>query len=156
MKNNRNKIIVIISFILACLVLLGGITYALFNYTRIGARNQVVVGDVYLNYTNDSNALSLSNVTPRNSYDSNAVIEFTISGLNEHKSKDLWYAIDIIRGDVPTGKTEQNRIDDKFLRFRLTKEINNNEEEVLLDNKGYPSLEELRMFVETVPKETES
>ena len=155
MNNNKSKSKIIVFTILIGISLLLGIAYAFFNYTRTGPANQLVVGEVYLNYTNDNNALSLTNVIPRNSYDANNYIEFTISGLNEHKSKDLWYAIDILHGDIPTGKTEQNRIRDDLLRFRLTKEINNNEEEVLLDNKGYADLDELRMFVETIPKETD-
>ena len=155
MDNNKKKSKIIIFIIIMGMFLLLGITYAFFNYTRTGLANQLVVGRVYLNYTNDSNALSLTDVVPRNSYDANTYIEFTISGLNEHKSKDLWYAVDILHGDIPTGKTETNRIRDDLIRFRLTKKIDNNEEEVLLNNKGYPTLDELRMYVETIPKDTD-
>ena len=153
MRKTRNILILFSILFVASIVALGT-TYALFNYTRTGSENQLVVGRVYLHYTNNSNALSLVGVEPRSNLDSSKYVEFTIDGLNEHKSKDLWYAIDVLHGDVPNGKTEQNRIRDDFLRFTLTKQVDNNSEEVVIDNAAYSDISDLRLWVLKIPKET--
>ena len=150
MKKNI-KMILILLFIISVV----GISYAFFNYTRIGNENELVVGKIYLHY-NTSRNLPLVNVEPRNTLDSNMYIEFTIDGLNEYKEKDIWYGIDLLYGDIPNDKTSSNRIRDDLLRFTLMKKVDNGEFETIIDDKGYPSIDELRMYVETIPKETNS
>ena len=59
--------------------------------------------------------------------------EFSITGKNTHTKNSILYNIGLVKGDIPSGKTEVNRIQDKFLRFKLVK-VENSEEIVLKDN----------------------
>lgn len=146
----NKKIILIINIILFSLI---GISFALYSYNYISNQNELIMGNIYMTYSTPK-VLSLSNALPRDNLDPNSYIEFTIKGLNKYKQKDISYAIDLLYGDVPNGYTENNRIRDDLLRFTLTKKINNNEEQTVIDDIGYPDLDNLRIYVEKIPKET--
>lgn len=144
-KNNTitfYSVILVISFLFAI-----GISYSFFSYIRSGNPNSISVGKIFFNY-NTSQTLLLSKIEPRSDLDSNTYIEFTVDGINEY-TKDIWYAVDLLYGDVPDGKREENRIRDGLLRFTLKRFINN-DEEVLLENQGYDSIQDLRMYVDTI------
>ncbi|MBQ8472444.1 MAG: leucine-rich repeat protein [Bacilli bacterium] len=79
--------------------------------------------------------------------------EFTISGKNTYKQKDIWYDVVLNHGDVPEGKLEENRINDEFLRFALF-EVNGENQKNIFNNRSYSSLENKRIHVETIPKNT--
>ena len=151
--NNKLKgkyVYIIISFLIVVVL---GISFAFFNYTRSGNEKEIVVGKIYMHY-NTSRNLPLVNVEPRNALDPNMYIEFTVDGLNEYQESDIWYGIDILYGDVPVDRLETNRIRDDLLRFTLMKKIDDGEFEKVIDDRGYPSINELRMYVETIPKNT--
>ena len=132
-----------------------GVTFAAYTYSRNGTSNsKQVVGDIYMHYT-ESNALTLENAMPSSTYIANNYFEFTVDGKNTTANKDIIYDIVLSHGDVPQGKTETNRIDDKFLKFRLVEVINNTETEIL-NNKSYDDLTSKRIYVETIPKNTTS
>lgn len=154
-KCNSNKkftLPVFISFFIVFLIIIG-IAFAFFNYSRNGNENKLIVGKIYMHY-NTSNTISMQNVEPRSTLDPNMYIGFTVDGLNEYKEKDIWYAIDLLYGDVPLGKSEENRIRDDLLKFTLTKSIDDSEEEVVIDNVGYPDIQNLRIHVERISKNT--
>jgi len=151
-KGNNQKNLRVIGMIIL-LIAIVGVSYSFFNYVRTGDRNELVVGRIYMNY-NTSRTLSLVGAIPRGDKDDNMYIEFTVGGLNEYKDDDIWYGIDLLYGATPENKTEQNRIRDNLLRFTLTKKIDDGEFETVIDNRGYSSIDELRMYVETIPKET--
>ena len=79
--------------------------------------------------------------------------EFTISGKNTYKQKDIWYDVVLNHGDVPEGKLEENRINDESLRFALL-EVNGENQKNIFNNRSYSSLENKRIHVETIPKNT--
>lgn len=60
-KSKKQMFIVICAFILV--MLLGTVTYAFFNYTRIGSSNTIRVGRIFFN-TTQNNSINLSNVFP--------------------------------------------------------------------------------------------
>jgi len=152
MKNKKVLIAIIVAVLLIGIV---GVTFAAYTYTRNGTSNsKQVVGDIYMHYT-ESNTLTLSNAMPSSTYISNNYFEFTVDGKNTTTNKDIIYDIVLSHGDVPQGKTETNRIDDKFLKFRLVEVISNNETEIL-NNKSYDDLTSKRIHVETIPKNTTS
>ncbi len=129
-----------------------GISLAFFNYTRIGSSNRLVVGNIFLHY-NTSQTISLENAVPRDTYDDKTYIGFTIDGINDYQDS-LWYAIDIIHGDVSSGKSEENRLRDDLLRFTLVRTIDN-QEEVILSNMRYDNIQNKRLYVEKIPASTE-
>jgi len=152
---NKKKISLIGLILSIVLFIVGvGVTFAAYTYSRSGTVNsKQIVGDIYMHYT-ESNSLTLSNAMPRSSYISNSYFEFTIDGKNTTTNKDIYYDILLSHGDVPQGKTEENRIQDKFIKFRLT-EIINNEETEIFTNKSYHDLSSgKRVHVDTIPKNT--
>lgn len=152
-NSNSHFMLVSLFSALVTLIVIIGISYAFFNYTRTGNENQLLVGKIYMHY-NTSNTISMQNVEPRSNLDPNMYIGFTIDGLNEYKEKDIVYAIDLLYGDVPQGKSEANRIRDDLLKFTLTKSIDNSEETVVIDNMGYPDIQNIRIYVERILKDT--
>ena len=78
--------------------------------------------------------------------------EFTISGKNKYSEKDIWYDVVLNHGDTPENRN--TRIKDEFLQFRLV-EVNKDKTETLIfTNKNFSSLENKRIHVETIPKNT--
>ena len=152
MLKNKKSFLLIVAFFLVVLVV-SGISYAFFNYAQTFNNSELVVGDVYLNYITSKN-INLMNVSPRSKLDENTYMEFTINGLNERKTKDLYYEIDLMHGEIPNNKTEDNRLADEFLRFTLVKKIDNGNEEVVLNDIGFPDINDKRIYVETIAKDT--
>ena len=159
MKFNNKKKIILGVFLGILIGTLTSITYAIFTYSNTGRNQELVTGDIYMHYK-ESNALTLSNALPSNTYDPNNYFEFTIDGKNTNTKYDIWYDILLGRGDVPQGKTEQNRIQDKFIKFRLTEFIENSEthqieEQEIFTNKSINDLSNaVRVHVATIPKKT--
>jgi len=150
MKNKKVIIAIIVAVLLISII---GVTFAAYTYSRQGTSNsKQVVGDIYMHYT-ESNSLTLSNATPSSTYIANNYFEFTVDGKNTTTNKDIIYDIVLSHGDLPQGKAETNRIDDKFLKFRLVEVIDNSETEIL-NNNSYSDLTNKRIYVETIPKNT--
>jgi len=150
MKNK--KLLLLIILFLVCIGLFG-ISYSMYTYARFGTTNsKQLVGDIYMHYT-ESNALTLENALPSDNYQEGKFFQFTIDGKNTNTKYDIWYDISLDHGDVPNGKTESNRILDKFLKFRLVEIIDNNEEEIFT-NKSYSDLTNKRIYVNTILKNT--
>ena len=79
--------------------------------------------------------------------------EFQIIGKNTTTNKDIEYDISLNYGDTAENKTEENRILDKFLRFTLVS-VENNEETVILTNQQYRNLNNRKIYVSRIPKNT--
>ena len=151
----KNKKILIISIVLMGLILILGLSYAIYVFTEFGSNQQLITGDIYMNYR-ESSALTMSSVYPSNTYDSNNYFEFYITGKNTNTLYDIYYDIILGRGDVPSGKSESNRIADRFIKFRLVERVNN-ADEVIFTDKSYDDLSSgIRVAVSTIPKNTTS
>ncbi len=151
--NSKKKKILIITLVLVLLIGIVGITYAVFSYSQTGLNQELVTGDIYMHYK-ESNTLTLENALPSSTYDPNNYFEFQIVGKNTNTKYDIYYDINLNRGLVPTGKLEANRIQDKFLKFRLVEVVNNAETEIFT-NKSYNDLSSAtRIHVETINKNT--
>jgi len=77
--------------------------------------------------------------------------EFTIDGKNTYTKEDIIYDIVLNHGDEHSTRT--TRIRDDLLRFRLVEVVEENET-VLLDNKSYSDLKNKRIYVDTIPANT--
>ena len=148
MKRNKKIILpIVIIFILVAII---GISYAIYVFQYESSDAQLIAGDIYLNYTG-SNTIELQDAIPGSEY--NNYFEFTISGVNDYKDKDIYYDINLVKGAVPTGKSEDYRIPDEYLKFKLV-EVNNSIETELFTDKTYEDLTNQRVYVATVPKNT--
>ena len=150
-----NKKVIIAVLVGILLIGVVGISFAAYTYNRSGTTNsKQLVGDIYMHYS-ESNTLTLENAMPSSSYIANKYFEFTIDGKNTTTNKDIWYDITLSHGAVPNGKTESNRIADKFLRFRLVEVINSTETEIF-NNWKYSDITNKRVLVATIPRNTTS
>ena len=150
MKKSK-KIIMLITLITGILLTSTGITYSIFLISKTSKNSNLVVGDIYMHY-NETNQISLSNVMPSNTY-TNDYFEFIIDGKNTTTDKDIWYEIVLNHGDSHETRTE--RIKDSLLMFRLT-EVNDNIETEIFTNKSFNNLENKRIYVNTINKNTTS
>ena len=129
----------IFGFIIGILLgLVGLVSYAMFTYNSSSTNGKLLVGDIYLKYK-ENNTFTLENAMPSVTYDSTKYFEFEIDGKNT-SSKDIWYEVEVKHGDVPTEKTEQNRLIDRFLKFTLTEQIDNGTEEIVVDGESWEGL----------------
>ncbi len=94
-------------------------------------------------------------------YDNNVIVyetktlpyfEFTIDGKNT-SNKDINYNIKLAHGDVIENKTENNRLMDKYLIFKLV-EVINNEEVELVDNIKYDNINNNIIYKNIISKNT--
>ena len=147
MSNKKKLIIGGLVGILVGVVL--GTTYAIFSYTRTGSNQELITGDIYMHYK-ESNSFTIDNTLPRDSYIENGYFEFTVEGKNTNTKYNIVYDINLNHGDTDNLKT---RIQDRFLKFRLV-EVVNNEEQEIFNNKSYLSIDNKRIYVATIPKNT--
>ena len=146
----KDKKIVLTLSRITVLVLTIGITYAIYNYSKISMNSSLVVGDIYMHY-NETNQINITNATPmkkedaiKDSYTDN-VFNFTITGKNT-SNKDVYYAISIVEGDEIAGKTRINPKDiDVYLK---------EDEKVVVDGLRYEEWNNTRIWVSTIPANT--
>ena len=121
-KDKKNKLIVLVSGVLVILLMVAGISFAIFRFGETSTNQELVMGDIWMKYT-ETNGIQLENALPGDEYTN--YFEFTITGTNTYTKKDIFYDISLTHGDTPAGKTEENRVEDKYLKFKLT-EVNEN------------------------------
>jgi len=146
----KKKTIILASIIVGVLVVTLGLTYASLSFNRTGGNSQLVLGDIWMHYS-ETNQLVLSDAMPSSTYDETKYFEFTIDGKNTYLNKDIWYEIVLNHGDNHETRTE--RIKDKLLKFTLV-EIVNGEETVVVNAKSYDEINNTRIWVNTISKNT--
>ena len=149
MKNNK-KLIITLTIVGVLLVSLGT-TYALLIgwSSRISKNSSLVVGDIYMHYNEGNKQISITDAMPSDTY-SNDYFEFTIDGKNT-SNKNINYLISLSYGDIPSNRTI--RIKDSLLDFKLV-EVVNNQENVLVDTINFNSLTNARLYMATIPSNT--
>ena len=147
----KKKLIIITAIVLVVMLATIGITFAMFMYRETGETSKLVLGDIWMKYT-EIEGISLQNALPGDPYSD--YFEFTITGTNTYKEKDIWYDVILSNGEVPEGKEETNRIDSRYLKFKLVEVISETEEKVLFEDKTYNDLNNRRVYVSTIPKNT--
>ena len=90
------------------IVLITGVTFAFFNYTRTGVSNTIRVGRIYFNTTQD-NTINLTNVFPTNSNNldntNSATVTVNITGDTEY-SEGIEYKVSIVDVQNVVGNQE--------------------------------------------------
>ncbi len=125
---------VILGAILLVLTLTISGSYALWNYFKVGENQRLVAGEIYMKYTETSNTINIQDAMPSNTYDENEYFQFTIEGKNTY-TKPIWYEIVIKWGEKPTDRN--TRIPDEFIRFRLTEQLPDGEEQEVIKEGKY-------------------
>ena len=106
-----------------------------------------------MHYANGNKSINLANVMPSETYDATSFFEFTIDGKNTTTNKDIWYEINLVHGDNHATRT--TRIQDKFLKFRLTEVSGTTETEIFTD-KSYSDLTNKRIYTNKISKNSTS
>jgi len=136
--------------IIPILIIMLGVSYAFFSFENIGDSSEVITGQMYLKYANNSNKLKLSNIFPETEVKALArtdnVISFTVRGKNTHKDKSVLYSVGITYGDEITGKT---RVKPEHIKVRLEKNG-----EVVVDGLTYTEWNEQGIWNEVVVSNT--
>lgn len=66
---NKKKTIMIISLIIGLLLLTLGVTFSIFNLSKISEKNsKLIVGDIYMHYKDTTNAINIENAMPTSGY----------------------------------------------------------------------------------------
>ncbi len=145
MKKKRILTGVIITTLLVVLV---GLTYALWSYFQISENQQLVAGDIYMKYTETSNTINIQGAMPTSTYDENEYFQFTIEGKNTY-TKPIWYEIVIKWGEEPENR--HTRIPDEFIRFRLTEQLQDGEEQEVIKEGKYSDFSKgTKIWVNTI------
>ena len=155
---NKSKKMLILAISVIFIVALLGVTYAWFNYYQEGTNKKLVMGDIYMTYNEGNETLSLSNVFPETAEEARArkdnYLTFTVEGLNT-SNKDIYYEIKLNYGASQASPKE--RFNDKDLRFDLVElDSNGNEVTYLLSAETYESINNQRIWVETIDANTSS
>ncbi len=157
MENKRKKGVIVGVIAAICLVLIFGVTFAIWTYSNT-LQNQVLIsGDVFMKYT-ESNELSITNALPKAEPGDDDYFEFTIEGRNKY-SKPIWYEIVLNWGEEPTGdeNTERTeRIKDNLLMFRLV-ETKDGVDKTVLDNASYSNIKDGKaIWINTIDANTDN
>ncbi len=152
MKNNKKIFVIVCS--IALIILLTGITYSYFNYTRTGRSNSIITGDIYLTLNEGEDEITLTNVFPETKEEARSrndnVLTFTVNGKNE-SGRIVYYEIDLFHGDVLEGYT---RFNDSDLMFDLIEIGENNTEKYIVNAKSYSDLTNKRIWIDTIESES--
>ena len=145
----RNKKVLLSILFIGIFLVIFGVSYAFFEYSKVGANHELIAGDIYMNFNEGTDSLSLGSVYPESveharSRDDN-YITFTIDGKNESE-KDIYYEIDLMHGDDHDGLT---RFNDKDLKFDLS-EIVDGEETLLKSAVSFNEINNTRLWVDKV------
>ena len=153
---DKYKKIAMIMCSIGLMFLLTGITYAFFNYTKLGDENSLITGDIYLHLNEGSDEITLTNVFPETVEEArdrnDNYITFTISGLNTSE-KNVYYEIDLVHGSEKDGYI---RFNDSDLMFDLIEIGENNEEKYVVNAKSFDSINDKRIWVDQVDASTNS
>lgn len=123
-------------------------SYSIFNYNQKSKDGNLIAGELYLRYLSGE-TITLNNILPTDTYDLENYFEFSVVGKNTN-NKDLLYEIVLEHGQTLNDKI---RLDDKFLKFRLTEVVNNKEIEIFT-NKSFESINGTVIHIDSVSKNT--
>ena len=119
-KNNKKKIW-LVACILGVIILLFGITFAIFRYSKTSNNSSLVLGDIYMSSKGDNIVLNkLEPMNPNEGIDKGSKYSFSVEGYNT-SNKDIYYGVYLNYGSEETGKT---RFKDTDLMMYLTETKN--------------------------------
>lgn len=120
MKEEQKKIILSVVGILVLLVAIFGITYAFFQYVKIGSKNNTITsGKLFIEYTEGTSYINITDVYPipdTQALQSGTLFKFSVSGYIEG-SNTLAYDVYAVQGDAYSGR---NRLKDNEIKIKLT------------------------------------
>ena len=136
MNKVKTKTIVIICVTLLLLVFLVGISYAAFNYSGVGQReNKITTGAISMTYTESTNSIALSNALPttdatgKKRLNTGEYFDFTVKSSIKGNT-DINY-------EIAAKEESGNTFAGKNIKFYLTKVNSDGTEEEAMPPKTY-------------------
>ena len=71
----EKKIIIITSIIIGVLALTLGVTFAIFNFSKVSVNSKLVLGDIYMHYNEPNQGINLEGMMPTDEYSLNTSTE---------------------------------------------------------------------------------
>lgn len=155
MMKNKKQMFTIIS-VFAVVLLVSGVTYTWFHYSKTTEDQQMIAGEIYLRLNEGTGEISRENIFPETPTEARSrndnYITFNVSGLNT-SNKSIYYEFILDYGEEKA--SPKTRYNDSDLRFDLVAlDANGDEDEYLLSNVGYNTLVNKRIYVDTVNANT--
>ena len=128
MKKRHLKSVIIMMIVALSLI---GVSYAFFTYYVEGEKtHEIIAGEVYLSFKDNTNSISLSNMYPETPEEARKrtdnVITFTIEGKSTITNKDVYYEILLNEGKEKSGMTRFNPDHLVFDLIEIDEENNRN------------------------------
>ena len=144
---------------LLLILILTGVTYAYFNYTKEDTRQaDIVAGEVYVRLQNSpAPTLTLSKAYPRTDTEARErtdnYVDFTILGKNTSETKEVGYSFNVTATNSDNTKI---LIDSQYLKFDLSELDGSNNETALLSGVTLTELNNKKINKLKVPVNTTS
>ena len=129
-KESNNKIFIIIICLLIFIIMVIGVSVATFTYTKENKSiNTISTGNIYLNYTEDTNGINITNAFPVTDNvgkllsDENQYFDFTVEA---KISGDV-----VAKYEVSAEKETSSTLDNDEVKLYLEKKVNNSYQEVM-------------------------
>ena len=147
---NKRSLLLIITILLVCTF---GVSYAAFRHYETGKQQQLLTGEIYLKFKDNTSSLSLPNMYPLTKEEARKrtdnVITFTIDGTSTVTNKDVYYEIYLNEGEEKTGKT---RFNPEHIVFDLIEIDENNNKKTLIDALSFKDFNKRKIWVDTVDR----
>ena len=149
MKKLGKKSLIIMALVLISLI---GVSYAFFDYYMEGdTSHKLVAGDIYLDYVDETDSISLTNIYPETAVEARSrndnIITFQVSGQNTSLNKALYYQIQVNEGNTIEGKT---RFKAQDIVFDLVEVNKDGSETLLVDAMSYSKIYNTTIWTSTV------
>ena len=115
MKEKRNKIFIIILLIVLIIVIIA-LSYAAFNYSRVGSENVITLGTLELTL-NEGNTINLEDTYPLTDSEGLALSGYDFT-LENTGTADVNYVIYLDNVEITSPDV---KLDDKYLKYSLDK-----------------------------------
>ena len=136
-KESNNKIFIIVVCLFIFIIMVIGVSMATFTYTKEKESvNTISTGNVYLNYTEDTNGINITNAFPMADEvgmtltDENQYFDFTV---------DAKITGDVVANyEIAAEKETSSTLNDDEVKLYLEKKVNNSYEEVMAPKNFTP------------------
>jgi hypothetical protein len=147
--SKRKKMLFLITLILGNILVITGVSYSALSYIKTGETQELIVGDIWMKYTESTKTINIENMFPSEEY-SNNYFEFEVTGKNTYDKKDIYYEILLDNGEYTGSDTNRTiPIDSQMLRFKLVEVVDGSEVEIF-DNRAYSDITNKRIWVDTI------
>lgn len=123
MENNSKQAVLSIVGIAVLVIAVVGVSFAFFTYSKTGTTNNVITtGSIAFEFTETSNGLSLTNQFPQSDAEgkTNESFAFKVTGNIPTTMQSIDYSVYAIKGDVPEGYDEADRLQNEDINFYAT------------------------------------